>query len=459
MNNRCLTPFLAVALAVLTGGTGWAAEAGGAPGEAKKDRSLAPTAALNHYVLHWSNAYFSDRSRTWMETSVKFGLKGTYGPFAAEAVGIGVKTWGTDPYGTGSVPAGAPLGTGREETVPDVQFDLFNISWQGPERFPLKATIGRQPITIGSQFLIGDGVYDGFHPARAQGVYHNPRRSFDAARLELELTPSLGRTRFDAFYYKVDPTWDGGGGRDGRLGGLDMTQTLDAIKGTYAAGIFVRTSSSKLDNDMMVANVRWEQHLPGVDDVYLSGEYAREFAGKGRNAFYVTTVGQNMNEDAWHIEVGYQANPLPFKPFIEAGYVYYSVDFTPIATGFSDWGKWYLGNQVDWIVFGTNSQVWRGQVGLWPRNNVKVRAQYHKTQQVVPTGASRGGTLSDEVSLIGEWYPTETTWVTLVAGYSIPGDALIPSGLTNPFAFLNSGTVPVGARSSLDMTFAVGWSY
>lgn len=90
---------------------------------------------------------------------------------------------------------------------------------------------------------------------------------------------------------------------------------------------------------MAVLNLRAEQRLPIVKDFYASGELVFEFAGMCRNAFYCTNAGQRVNERAAHLEVGYESNQTALRPFAEAGYVYYSKDFTPIATGFSDWGR------------------------------------------------------------------------------------------------------------------------
>jgi hypothetical protein len=63
------------------------------------------------------------------------------------------------------------------------------------------------------------------------------------------------------------------------------------------------------------------------------------------------------------------------------------------------------------------------------------------------------------VSFIGEWYPRENLWFNISLGHSQPGPALAPSGLGNPFAFLNSGAVPTGTRNSLDVVFATSWRF
>jgi hypothetical protein len=163
-----------------------------------------------------------------------------------------------------------------------------------------------------------------------------------------------------------------------------------------------------------------------------------------------------MNEQSWHAEVAYEAKTRRLRPFAEAGYVFYSKDFTPIATGFSDWGKWYLGNQLDWIIFGTNTKIIRAQVGLWPTSTIKLRALFHNTRQVENTGTSTGGSLANEMSYIAEWYPRDKLWFNLVVGDSRPGSALAASGLTNSFAFLNSGAATVGSKRSIDFVFATG---
>jgi hypothetical protein len=410
---------------------------------------------LTNYFVSESSAFFGDDARHWLETSLRLDGTVRHKNFTAGISGLGIKTTGRDAFGTGTIPAGAPAGTNRPSTLPSFYLDQAYVQLDRIGGLPLKATLGRQHITIGSQFLIGDGVYDGFSTKTRQGVFHSPRKGFDALRVEWDVK----KTHFDSFIYRVDPTWDGGGGRDGLLGGLDVSRTFEKSKGTYAVGLFYRSSRSNLDNHMTVFNVRGEQPLNLVKGLTVSGEFALEFAGRCRNAAYCTTIGQEMNEQSWHAEVAYEVKARALRPFAEAGFVLYSKDFTPIATGFSDWGKWYLGNQIDWIVFGTNTKIVRAQAGLWPTSTIKLRALFHNTRQVEHTGTSTGGSLANEVSFIGEWYPRENLWFNLSLGHSRPGDALAPSGLCNPFTFLNAGAAPVGTRNSLDVVFATGWRF
>ena len=420
----------------------------------KKNWSFTYGGEITNYVISESHSFFGDESRQWLETSVRLDGTMKYKNFSAGVSGLGIKTTGRDAFGTGTLSPFAPAGTNPPSAAPSFDLDKAYIELDRIGGLPLKATLGRQHIQIGTQFLFGDGVYDGFSTKTRQGVFHNPRKGFDALRVEWD----VNKTHFDSFVYRVDPTWDGGGGRDGLLGGLDVSHTFGQTKGTYGAGLFYRSSRSNLDNDMAIFSVRGEQPIM-IKGLKVSGELAVEFAGRCQNAAYCTTIGQKMNEQSWHAELSYESATHRYRPFAEAGYVYYSKDFAPIATGFSDWGKWYLGNQIDWIIFGTNTKIIRAQAGLWPTSTIKVRALFHNTRQVEPTGTSTGGTLSNEVSFIGEWYPRENLWFNVNLGHSRPGEALAASGLTNPFAFLNAGAAPVGTRNSFDMVFATGWRF
>lgn len=284
--------------------------------------SLTPVINLTNYALHQTQPFFGDVKKSWNETSIRLGGKIQYKSLSAQLTGIGVKTLGKDPFGTNS-------------KSPFVHLDLAYLQWDGGENIPIKITLGRQYITLGSQFLIGDGVYDGFHPSFQQAVYHNPRKRFEAFRLE----SGIEKFHLDAFIYKVHRTWDGGTGEEGRFGGVDVSREFEEFKGTYSLGLFYRYSKSNLDNDMALLNLNAEQQCRFVEGLKYSGELVWEFAGKGQNAYYVTEVGQKMNEYVWHLEANYEASKIAYSPFFEVGYVYYSNDFTPVATGFSDGGN------------------------------------------------------------------------------------------------------------------------
>jgi len=274
-----------------------------------KEWDLGFEAELTNYFLRETRAYFSPDARAWLESSVRLGAILHYRDVMFDVSGLAIKTTGQDPFGTGTVPAGSPPGTRAPGTLPALYLDRVYLQIAKLGSVPLKVTLGRQPIALGSQFLIGDGVYDGFAPSVRQGVYHNPRKGFDAIRLEWDFKG----THFDSFAYRVHPSWDGGTGRDGLFGGLDVSRTSGNGGGAFGAAIFYRSSRSGLDNDMALLNLRGERRLRRAKDLYVGGELVWEFAGRCRNSTYCTTIGQTMNEAAWHAEFGYVGDTVQFK--------------------------------------------------------------------------------------------------------------------------------------------------
>lgn len=393
-----------------------------------------------NYAVAQSRALFGDRGRAWLETSVRVAGTARRGRLTVGAEALGVRTSGRDPFGTGSPAvsgaAGATFGAAR---VDKAYVELAAGNW--------RVTAGRQHIIVGTQFLIGDGVYDGFSAGSQHGVYHNPRRGVDGVRAQ----GRAGAFDVDAIAFRVDPSWDAAGGRDGVVAGVDVTRKAGHAGGTWSASLFHRASRSDLDNDMTVVASRVAQPLDAAERLTVSGEWVFE-TGTCRNAIYCDIIGMPLGAHAWHLEAAARAKNHPRAPWVEAGLVRYGRDFAPIATGFADWGRWYLGNQIDWIVFGTNTLVARAEAGFAPGATTKLRAQFHHTRAAYGSG----GSLANEVTVIGEWYPRDALWVNAVVGGSRPGAALEHGAFQNPFAFMNSGAAPVGGATSIDVVVAVG---
>ena len=414
---------------------------------------LAVSADAAQYLVRESHAYFGAERRTWLETSARATATLAWKALVVEAGGLVLKTAGDDKFGSGSAPAGAAPGDAARGRPVRGRLDKASVRLANIGGSSLALTAGRQHIAIGSQFLVGDGVYDGFSADADQAIWHNPRRGFDAIRAQW----TAWRVGVDAFVYRVHPTWDAGGGNDGLVGGVDVSGESRRTAGRYALGVFHRRSGSDLDTDMPLVNVRATQPLPAAPGGYASGELVWEM-GRCRSAVYCTSVGQSMHEYAWHAEAGFSADGRRGRPSGEIGYVRYSDDFTPLATGFSDWGRWYLGNQIDWMIFGTNSSIVRAELGIRPRATLRVRGQFHSTRLVAaPAGSPHA--LTHEASLIAEWTPVPAAWITVVAGRSVPAAGLARSGLGNPFAALNAGAAPTGTRASFDLVVAVGYAF
>lgn len=188
-----------------------------------KHWSLVFSGELNNYFISESHALFGSERRSWLETSANLTGKFSYKKIAIVVSGLGVKTTGPDPFGTGTAPPGAQTGPG---TFPVFRLEKAYVEVSNIGGSSVKATFGRQPITIGSQFLVGDGVYDGFAPNARQAVYHNPRRSFDAVRVEWDFK----KAHFDSFLFRVHPTWDAQVDTTGCSAGLTSHALLKRTK-------------------------------------------------------------------------------------------------------------------------------------------------------------------------------------------------------------------------------------
>lgn len=104
--SKCVHPFAAL-LALSTCGAQAAEEA----------PAFKPIASFAHYAIRQSSPFFSGEARSWMETSARLGGRLETGAFAFEAVALGLRTSGYDPYGSGSAPAGSLPGTPRTGNV------------------------------------------------------------------------------------------------------------------------------------------------------------------------------------------------------------------------------------------------------------------------------------------------------------------------------------------------------
>lgn len=101
-------------------------------GPAKPDL-FKPIVSLTNFGLYESSPFFSGDEKAWLETSLRFGWRFEYKCFAFEAVGIGVRPSGRDPYGSGN--------------TPQFGFDTLYLQWNQTSGLPFKLTIGRQPIS------------------------------------------------------------------------------------------------------------------------------------------------------------------------------------------------------------------------------------------------------------------------------------------------------------------------
>ncbi|MBI2340474.1 MAG: hypothetical protein HYU99_08960 [Deltaproteobacteria bacterium] len=392
----------------------------------KKSWSLKPTGSITNYFIYDSHPFYTSPKGVWDEIAVTGGAIFEYKESVrAEAVLMGVKTAGNDPYN--SAAAGS---------APSFDIDRAFIQVKPFQKIPLTFSLGRQYIRIGTQFIVGDGILEGFGGA-TQGVYMGPRLGFDSLKIEWAPAP----WKFTALISFVDPSWDPGLARGGTFSGMDVEyDALERFGGKYGGNIFYRSDTTGGANQMGVFAGRGEQHFKKVPgDLYLGGEFVFEY-GDCNNPVYCTNPGaQTMNEHAWHVELGYKFTQLKTAPFLEAGYLHHSNDYDPVFAGFNSWGKWYLGSDIWLANFNTNQKAVHVEAGFSPLETLTLRLLYFHTRLV----SGPGGALLNEIDLVADWTPLEWLWAALLVGFEKPGSAMGGSGLVNPFTL-----TPVGTSSS-----------
>ncbi|MGI9167833.1 MAG: hypothetical protein ACR2G5_15885, partial [Pyrinomonadaceae bacterium] len=120
-----------------------------AASKAKKKLSFTYNGEITNYFISETSAFFGDSARHWFETSLRLDGTVRYKNFNAGFSGLGIKTTGRDSYGTGTTPASAPAGTSAPGTLPSFYLDKVYVQLDRIAGLPLKATLGRQHITIG----------------------------------------------------------------------------------------------------------------------------------------------------------------------------------------------------------------------------------------------------------------------------------------------------------------------
>src|SRR6185295_18286848 len=73
----------------------------------KKRWSFFFSGELNTYAISQSHAFFGDERKSWVETSASLTGRLSYKHVAVEVSGLGVKTTGRDPFGTGTAAPGS----------------------------------------------------------------------------------------------------------------------------------------------------------------------------------------------------------------------------------------------------------------------------------------------------------------------------------------------------------------
>jgi len=367
MKIRSLLPLgLALAFLVAIPYAGRAEDAPAAPATAEESEGVPAGWSYDFDgTASWhavDNPYFSTDVAHWREAFVRgrvhYGLPaGAY----LTVGGVGAVTMDTDYYGVGDEYDGL--------------LDQLLVGLPHVGGSDLSLTIGRQNMTLGDGFLVGDGYRDHF-----AALWNIPLSFYDGVLANW----ARGPHHVTAFAADVSPSFtavlsDLSGDRevapDGILAGGEIGWSPGEGK-ELALALVKRTDDSEIAYEPMAMSLRgaWTRGVWGVagEAVLESGQWGdTDLAGKGGH-LRVTWAGEGK-----------------YEPALKAEYFYYSGDdpdtddkleaYDPLQYSWSDWSNYYVGDLLASTVgTASNMRIMMLQAAFTPREGTGVRLLAHR---------------------------------------------------------------------------------
>ncbi|CAD5106892.1 alginate export family protein [Zestomonas carbonaria] len=352
-------------------------------------------------------------SSSWREGYIKYGLSfdqglggaGTgYGAFALLSSG----SWGDGDA------AGFTDGSERTTKIEDAY-----LGWRSGSLFEalgedgVDLSFGRQNVMVGDGFLIngdalnfGNGIADG-ELNRGGGYYLAARKSFDQTAI-LRLGGKDG-WRGDLMWLKSDNRAQARS--ELYVGTLEHVAEAGTVGLTYIDVTDVDeqyASPAQLERDGMKTYSLRGQGNAGVENLFLSGEYAWQDTEHGGN------------ENAWYLEAGWTFADVAWSPSVNYRYSRFSETFDPLFYGFSrGYGTWFQGEVAGNYAgpFNGNARVHHIGVRATPLENLSVGALWFDFDSL---DRDLGDFSGRELNLYAEWGVTENLLVMPVVGLYQP---------------------------------------
>ncbi|MDT4825662.1 hypothetical protein FQZ97_589520 [compost metagenome] len=352
-------------------------------------------------------------SSSWREGYIKYGLSfdqglggaGTgYGAFSLLSSG----TWGDGDA------AGFTDGSERTTKIEDAYLGWRSgnlIEALGEDGVDL--SFGRQNIMVGDGFLIngdalnfGNGLADGEFN-RGGGYYLAARKNFDQTAV-LRLGGKEG-WRSDLMWLKSDNRAQAK--TEMYVGTLEHVSDAGTLGLTYIDTTDVDeqyASPAQLERDGMKTYSLRGQGNAGVENLFLSGEYAWQEPDQGGN------------EDAWYLEAGWTFADVAWSPSVNYRYSRFSETFDPLFYGFSrGYGTWFQGEVAGNYSgpFNSNTRVHHVGIKATPLENLSIGALWFDFETL---DNDLGNFSGRELDLYAEWGVTENLLVMPVIGLYQP---------------------------------------
>lgn len=304
----------------------------------------------------------------WREAYVKYGLSGGIsqpgaGQFHGAVNLVSSGTWGDgDPGG---------MSNGRERRT---SLEEAYVGWRSGDLFPALGTdgvdvsLGRQPVRVGSGFLIID---DGLNPGKALagggfdrgGAYYLGARHAFAQTAVVRLGGSEG-LHGSALWLKSDNRAQAK--TELAVGTLDYTGSAGTLGLTYIQGLDVDAryaSPAQMEReDIKVYSLRGEGNA-GFENTRFAFEYARQHKPSGR-------------DEAWYVQADHTFAGVSGAPVLGYRYTRYSQNWDSLFTGgFEEWLQGEVASNYPGP-FNTNAGIHRVSLKWQPRENLTLKALY-----------------------------------------------------------------------------------
>ncbi|MFI8481448.1 hypothetical protein ACIGCM_12855 [Pseudomonas sp. NPDC078700] len=352
-------------------------------------------------------------SSSWQEGYIKYGLS-----FDQGLAGVGTA------YGAASLLSSATWGDGDAAGFTDgsertTKFEDAYLGWKSGDLFPvlgadgIDISFGRQNLMVGDGFLIngdalnlGNGLADGSFN-RGGAYYLAARKAFDETAV-LRIGGETG-WRGDLMWLKSDNPAQAM--TEMYVGTLEHVADAGTVGLTYINTTDVDeayASPAQLERDGMHTYSLRAQGNAGVENLFLSGEYAKQ------------DKPHTSTEDAWYMEAGWTFADLPASPYVSYRYSRFSEGFDPLFYGLSrGFGTWFQGEVAGNYAgpFNSNSRIQNVSLKITPLENLSIGAMAFNFDTI---DRSLGNTDGNEYDLYAEWAVTDNVVIMPLIGLYQP---------------------------------------
>ena len=371
-------------------------------------------------VFHSSQSYaqsgtLDEGKVNWQEAYLKYGLSLAQGISEQGDQAYGALNWvSSATFGDGDA-AGWSNGSERTTKIEDAY-----LGWRSGKLFStlgengVDVSFGRQNIVIGDGFLVsGDALNMGKEIAdgtlnRGGAYYLTARKAFDQTAV-LRLGGDKG-LRGDLIWLKSDNRAQAK--PEVAIATLEHVSDAGTVGVTYLDVLDTDEEFSFLwpdRKDIKTYSLR-AQGNAGVENLFLSGEYAYQEKNAG-------------NENAWYLEAGWTFSDLPWSPKVNYRYSRFSDAYDPLFYGNGRaLGTWFQGEVASNYAgpFNTNTQVHHVGIKASPTETFSVGALAYDFDTLNPNAGLFRNLDARELDIYAEWAVNEHLLVMPLIGFYKP---------------------------------------